>query len=106
MLHACAGRFAVNRSYRDRNEEWQEKSSFFDIVLWQKAAETFSQRMHKETPIPFATGRLQSHSWRDDEDQPQLPHIEVQVSNLQIIEKGQEPNDEQEVDTEAALRAA
>ena len=65
------GRIAVNRSYRDRNEEWQEKASFFDIVLWQKAAETFSQRMHKEPPIPFATGRLQSHSWRDDEDQSQ-----------------------------------
>ena len=61
------GRIAVNRSYRDRNEEWQQETSFFDIVLWQKAAETFSQRLHKGTPI-FATGRLQSHSWRDDED--------------------------------------
>ena len=67
-----SGRIAVNRSYRDRNEEWQEETSFFDIVLWQKAAEAFSQRLHKGTPI-FATGRLQSHSWRDDEDQPHSP---------------------------------
>ena len=26
-------RIAVNRSYRDRNGEWQEETSFFDIVL-------------------------------------------------------------------------
>ena len=64
------GRIAVNRSYRDRNEEWQEEPFFSDIMLWQKATETFSQRMQKGTPI-FATGRLQSHSWRDDEDQSQ-----------------------------------
>ena len=42
-----SGRIAVNRSYRDPNEEWQEETSFFDIVLWQKAAEAFSQRLHK-----------------------------------------------------------
>ena len=99
-----SGRIAVNRSYRDRNEEWQEETSFFGIVLWQKAAEAFSQRLHKGTPI-FATGRLQSHSWRDSEDQPHS-RIEVQVRNLQILEKGRKPTDGEEVDTEAALQAA
>ncbi len=98
------GRIAVNRSYRDRNDEWQEETSFFDIVLWQKAAETFAQRLHKGTPI-FTTGRLQSHSWRDDDDQPHS-RIEVQVRNLQILEKDQEPTDGEEIEAEAALEAA
>ena len=98
------GRIAVNRSYRDRNEEWQQETSFFDIVLWQKAAETFSQRLHKGTPI-FATGRLQSHSWRDDEDQPHS-RIEVQVRNLQILEKGQAVDEDEDIEPEAALQAA
>ena len=94
------GRIAVNRSYRDRNDEWQEETSFFDIVLWQKAAETFAQRLHKGTPI-FTTGRLQSHSWRDDDDQPHS-RIEVQVRNLQILEKDKEPPDGEEIEAEAA----
>ena len=98
------GRITVNRSYRDRNDEWQEETSFFDIVLWQKAAETFAQRLHKGTPI-FTTGRLQSHSWRDDDDQPHS-RIEVQVRNLQILEKDQEPTDGEEIEAEAALEAA
>ena len=98
------GRIAVNRSYRDRNDEWQEETSFFDIVLWQKAAEAFAQRLHKGTPI-FTTGRLQSHSWRDDDDQPHS-RIEVQVRNLQILEKDQEPTDGEEIEAEADLEAA
>ena len=98
------GRIAVNRSYRDRNDEWQEETSFFDIVLWQKATETFAQRLHKGTPI-FTTGRLQSHSWRDDDDQPRS-RIEVQVRNLLILEKDQEPTEGKEIEAEAALQAA
>ena len=98
------GRIAVNRSYRDRNDEWQEETPFFDIVLWQKAAETFAKRLHKGTPI-FTTGRLQSHSWRDDDDQPHA-RIKVQVRNLQILEKDQEPTDSEEIKADAALEAA
>ncbi|MBM3279485.1 MAG: single-stranded DNA-binding protein, partial [Candidatus Handelsmanbacteria bacterium] len=29
---------AVNHSYRDGNNEWQEVASFFNIVLWHKQA--------------------------------------------------------------------
>ena len=54
-------RIAVNRSYRDRNGEWQEETFFFNIVLWQKAAEAFAQCLHKGTPF-FTTGRLQRYS--------------------------------------------
>ena len=30
-----SARIAVNRPYRDRNGEWQEESSFFNIIIWQ-----------------------------------------------------------------------
>ena len=47
------GRIAVNRSYRDSYEEWQQETSFFDLVLWQKAAETFAQRPLQVRGRPF-----------------------------------------------------
>ena len=34
------GRIAVNRSYRDREGEWQETSSFFNVVIWRSTALT------------------------------------------------------------------
>ena len=91
MDNGCArlrARIAVNRSYRDRNQEWKEESSFFDIVLWQKAAETLAKRLKKGTPV-FVTGRLQSHNYRDEHDQPKY-RVVVQVRNLQVLEKDDE----------------
>jgi single-strand DNA-binding protein len=96
-------RIAVNRAYRDRNDVWQEETSFFDIVLWQKAAETFAPLLSKGTPV-FITGRLQSRSWRDDQDQPHS-RIEVHVRNLQILEKADHASEEVE-EEEVALQAA
>ena len=102
------GRVAVNRSYRDRNQEWQEETSFFDIVLWQKAAETLAKRLHKGTPV-FITGRLQSHSWRDESDRPRF-RVQVQVRNLQILEREEDMQEEtaqeETAQEETALRAA
>ena len=81
----CRARVAVNRSYRDRNQEWQEETSYFDVVLWNKAAEQLSKRLRKGTPL-FITGRLQSHPFRDDHDQPQT-RVVIQVRNCQVLDK-------------------
>ena len=78
-------RIAVNRNYRDRNDAWQEETSFFNIVLWQKAAELFAERLHKGTPV-FVSGRLRSSTWRDEEDNAHS-RVEIQVRHLQLLER-------------------
>ena len=81
----CRARVAVNRSYRDRNQQWQEETSYFDVVLWNKSAEQLAKRLTKGTPV-FITGRLQSKSFRDAHDQPQQ-RVAIQVRNLQVLDK-------------------
>ena len=76
-------RVAVNRSWRDRNQHWQEETSYFDVVLWNQVAETLAKRLTKGTAV-FITGRLQSHAWRDDHDQPQT-RVVIQVRNCQVL---------------------
>lgn len=78
-------RIAVNRSYRDRNEQWQEETSFFDVVMWNKVAEVLCKRLQKGTPV-FITGRLQSHQWENEEGD-KFSRVVVQVRNLQVLEK-------------------
>ena len=87
-----SARLAVNRNFRDRDGEWQTEASFFNFVVWQKLAELFADRLHKGTPV-FISGRLRSHSWRDDEEQPHSL-VEIQVRSLQILERAQ--TDDQE----------
>ena len=79
---------AVNRSYRDRNNEWQEEASFFNIVLWHKQAEYAASRLHKGSPV-LVTGRLRSYSWKGEDQQPHSL-VEIQVRNLQVLEKAQD----------------
>jgi single-strand DNA-binding protein len=50
-------RIAVNRAYRDRNDDWQEDTSFFNVVIWNGLAERLSDRLKKGTPV-FLSGRL------------------------------------------------
>ena len=88
-----SARLACNRSYRDRNGQWQEEASFFNIIIWQKLAEYYADRLQKGSPV-FVVGRLRSHSWRDDDDTPHTL-IEIQVRSLQLLEKSPNQPDEE-----------
>ena len=85
----CRARVAVNRSYRDHNQHWQEETSFFDIMVWNKAAEQLAERLTKGTPV-FLTGRLQSLTGRDEDTDPPRERVVIQVRNLQVLDKDQE----------------
>ena len=75
----------VNRSYRDRNDDWQEETSFFNVVIWNQLAEHLADRLKKGTPV-FLSGRLRSASWRDDDENPHYL-VEIQARNLQILHR-------------------
>lgn len=84
----CRARVAVCRSFRDRNKEWQEETSSFEVVLFNKAAEQLCQRLKKGTPV-FITGRLQSIPSRDEHDPPR-ERVVIQVRNVQILSDDEE----------------
>ena len=78
-----SARIAVNRSYRRRDGEWEDEVSFFNVICRDKLAEFGSEKLRKGTAV-FVTGRLRSHSWRDDEDHPHSI-VEIEVRNLQVL---------------------
>lgn len=99
-----SGRLAVNRSFRDRDGQWREETSYVHFILWQKMAQYYAEKLHKGTPV-FLTGRLNSHNWKDAEDQPHTL-IEVQVRNLQILERQATAAESAEEDPEQSALAA
>jgi single-strand DNA-binding protein len=57
---------AVNRKWQDRNSgEWQEATSFFDVICWRELAENVSESLKKGTRV-IVTGRLEQRSWEQD----------------------------------------
>lgn len=60
---------AHNRRFQ-RNDEWQEEKSFFDIVAFGSLAEHVAESCTKGMRVIIG-GRLQQRSWETKEDPPQ-----------------------------------
>ena len=73
-------RLEVTRSYRDRDGEWQDEASYFNVILRGPKAEDAADTLRRNTPV-FVTGRLVAHSWRDDND---TPHSIVEIEARQV----------------------
>ncbi len=58
---------AVNRRWQNRQtNEWEEATSFFDVVCWRELAENASESLVKGTRV-VVTGRLDQRSWETPE---------------------------------------
>jgi single-strand DNA-binding protein len=57
---------AVNRRWMDRNtNEWQEQTSFFNIVCWGDLAENVQESLAKGSRA-MVSGRLEQRSWETE----------------------------------------
>lgn len=57
---------AVNRRWQDRaSGEWQEATSFFDVVCWREMAENASESLSKGSRV-IVSGRLEQRSWEQE----------------------------------------
>ena len=72
---------ATDESYKDRSGEKQKKTSWHNIVAWQKTAEFLKEYVHKGDLI-YVEGRLQTRQWEDKEGTTKYT-TEIVVSNLQ-----------------------
>ena len=73
-------RFAVNRRYQDRNNEWQEETSFFGGTCWRDMAENVAESLQKGMRI-IVTGRLEQRSWETQEGEKRSM-IEVRIDDI------------------------
>ncbi len=58
---------AVNRRWQNRQtQEWEEATSFFDIVCWREMAENVSESLTRGSRV-VVCGRLEQRSWETPE---------------------------------------
>jgi len=76
-------RLAVNRKFRNKNQELKEETCFITVVVWNKQAEACNQYLHKASAV-FVEGILQSRSWEDNAGQKRNV-IEVRAERVQFL---------------------
>lgn len=58
---------AVNRRWQTRgSDDWEESTSFFDVVCWRDIAENVALSLVKGARV-VVTGRLEQRTWENDE---------------------------------------
>ncbi len=58
---------AVNRRWQNRQtNEWEEATSFFDVVCWAQMAENVAQSLSRGSRV-VVSGRLDQRSWENNE---------------------------------------
>ena len=58
---------AVNRSWRNQQtNEWEERTSFLNVVCWRQLADNVAASLKKGTRV-VVTGRLEQRSWETEQ---------------------------------------
>jgi single-strand DNA-binding protein len=72
---------AVNRRWQNRQtQEWEEATSFFDVVCWREMAENAAESLGKGARV-VVTGRLEQRSW-ETADGEKRSKIEVVADEI------------------------
>jgi single-strand DNA-binding protein len=73
-------RLAVNRRWRDNNNEWQEETGFFGGTCWREVAENIAESLSKGDRV-FITGRLEQRSWETNEGEKRSV-VEIRIDEI------------------------
>jgi single-strand DNA-binding protein len=75
---------ATNEKYKDRSDEWQERTEWHNIVAWQRLAEIVGEYVKKGAKL-YIEGKLQTSSWEDRESGTKKYRTEIVARDLVLL---------------------
>jgi single-strand DNA-binding protein len=79
---------ATNERFKDKGGEWQDRTEWHNVVLWQRLAEIAGEYLKKGGKV-YIEGRLQTRSW-DDKTTGQKKYMTEVVASDLILLSGRE----------------
>ena len=88
---------ANDRSYKDKDGNWQDETSFLQVVVWTRQAEWAAENLKKGSPV-IIEGRIRARSWQDKDDNPRktVEIIAYRIQNLEREVEVAEPTPEED----------
>lgn len=75
---------ATNEKFKDRNNEWQERTEWHNVAAWQRLAEIVGEFVSKGTKL-YVEGRLQTSCWENGQSGERKYRTEVVVRELVLL---------------------
>ena len=75
---------ATNERFKDKDGQWQDRTEWHNVVLWQRLAEIAGEYLKKGGKV-YVEGRLQTRSWDDKTSGQKKYMTEVVASDLILL---------------------
>lgn len=75
---------ATNERFKDRDEQWQDRTEWHSIVAWQRLAEIVGEYVLKGTKL-YIEGKLQTTSWQDRQSGEKKYRTEIVARDLILL---------------------
>jgi len=75
---------ATNERYKDKDGQWQDRTEWHNVVLWQRLAEIAGEYLKKGGKV-YIEGRLQTRSWDDKQTSQKKYMTEVVANDLVLL---------------------
>jgi len=84
---------AVNRTYSTESGERREETTYVDVTLWGRTAETAGEYCKKGRAV-YIEGRLQLDSWEDKTSGQKRSKLRVVGDNYQLLDRRRDGGEE------------
>ena len=75
---------ATNERFKGKSGEWQDRTEWHNVVLWQRLAEIAGEYLKKGGKV-YIEGRLQTRSWDDKQSGQKKYMTEVVANDLVLL---------------------
>jgi single-strand DNA-binding protein len=75
---------ATNERFKDKSGEWQDRTEWHNVVLWQRLAEIAGEYLKKGGKV-YIEGRLQTRSWDDKTSGQKKYMTEIVASDIILL---------------------
>jgi len=75
---------ATNERWKDKDGNWQDRTEWHNVVLWQRLAEIAGEYLKKGGKV-YIEGRLQTRSWDDKQTGQKKYMTEVVANDLVLL---------------------
>jgi single-strand DNA-binding protein len=83
---------ATNERFKDRNEQWQDRTEWHSIVAWQRLAEIVGEYVRKGSKL-YVEGKLQTSTWEDKQTGEKKYRAEIVAREILLLSSRENSQD-------------
>ena len=86
---------ATNERFKDKSDQWQDRTEWHSVVAWQRLAEIVGEYVHKGSKL-YVEGKLQTSTWEDKQNGQKKYRTEIVAREIVLLGSRDNGHEERE----------